>query len=309
MSRQPNGISVVIPTFNRRTTIEQAINSVLAQTQAPAEVVVVDDGSNDGTAEVLSGYGDRITVVHQANGGVCRARNAGVDAVRTPWVAFLDSDDLWDPSHLGALSQAIGATDGRAHIYFTDTVRRADGRDVGQWEQAGFAIDASHRLVEDGTAWLLSPRHPMAIQATVVRRARYVDVGGCWPDLVTREDTHLLFRIGLTQPLCAVAAKTAVVSDEVPLAQRETGRFPPASLTYLRSTALLYEDVLGRSSGLDRAARRELAVRGARARIRLAKRAASEGRYFSASQDLLRATRLLPTSVSANLGRGGRSPT
>jgi glycosyltransferase involved in cell wall biosynthesis len=96
-------VSVVIPTFNRRRFIGSAIDSALAQTYAPIEIVVVDDGSTDGTAELIRERyaGDRRVQYHwQINQGQAIARNAAIREARGEVVAFLDSDDLWNPDKL-----------------------------------------------------------------------------------------------------------------------------------------------------------------------------------------------------------------
>lgn len=88
-------ISVVIPTYNRAATLGTAIRSVLAQDSPPDEIIVIDDGSTDGTDEILAEFGDAIQVLRKPNGGVSSARNAGVRVARSEWIAFLDSDDVW----------------------------------------------------------------------------------------------------------------------------------------------------------------------------------------------------------------------
>lgn len=97
-------VSVVIPTYNRARSIVRAVDSALAQDHPAIEVIVVDDGSTDDTAQRMSARyaGDpRVTYVRQANGGVCTARNAGLARARGEFVAMLDSDDLWLPGKLG----------------------------------------------------------------------------------------------------------------------------------------------------------------------------------------------------------------
>jgi glycosyltransferase involved in cell wall biosynthesis len=93
-------VSVIIPTFNRRGLVQQAIDSVLAQDFDDCELIVVDDGSTDDTAEALAVYGPRIRVLRQPNRGVSAARNAGIRAAAAPLIALLDSDDLWLPAKL-----------------------------------------------------------------------------------------------------------------------------------------------------------------------------------------------------------------
>lgn len=89
-------VSVVIPTYNREDFVVAAVESVLAQTWPSVEVVVVDDGSKDRTADVLAPYAGRITFIRQQNTGLAGARNAGWRASSGELVGFLDSDDLWD---------------------------------------------------------------------------------------------------------------------------------------------------------------------------------------------------------------------
>ncbi|MGL6044061.1 MAG: glycosyltransferase family 2 protein, partial [Sandaracinobacteroides sp.] len=94
-------VSVVIPAYNREATVGTAIRSVLWQTLSPVEVIVVDDGSTDGTAAAVQAIDDpRVRLVSQANGGISAARNRGIEAATQPWVAFQDSDDEWLPLKL-----------------------------------------------------------------------------------------------------------------------------------------------------------------------------------------------------------------
>jgi glycosyltransferase involved in cell wall biosynthesis len=90
-------VSVLIPTFNRAYTIRRAIESVLAQTYPAIEVLVVDDGSTDETAELIAGYGPKVRYFYQTNAGVSAARNRGLVESRGEFVALLDSDDAWLP--------------------------------------------------------------------------------------------------------------------------------------------------------------------------------------------------------------------
>jgi len=95
-------VSVIIPAFNREATIGRAISSVLAQTWADFEIVVVDDGSQDATVTVAQGFGDeRVRIVqHEQNRGAAAARNTGIRAAKGEFIAFLDSDDEWFPNKL-----------------------------------------------------------------------------------------------------------------------------------------------------------------------------------------------------------------
>lgn len=89
-------VSVVIPSYNRRAVIGRAIDSVLAQTTQPDEIIVVDDGSTDDSANYLDRhYGDRLNIIQQPNLGVSAARNHGITSSNSNWIALLDSDDEW----------------------------------------------------------------------------------------------------------------------------------------------------------------------------------------------------------------------
>jgi glycosyltransferase involved in cell wall biosynthesis len=93
-------VSVIIPTYNRGWIIKEAIDSILDQDFADYELIVVDDGSSDNTQDILSAYGQKLTVVHQPNQGVSAARNRGIAEASGQLIAFLDSDDLWLPQKL-----------------------------------------------------------------------------------------------------------------------------------------------------------------------------------------------------------------
>lgn len=92
--------SVVIPAYNAERWIRKTLDGALDQVGVRHEVIVVDDGSTDGTLEILRGYGSQITLLSQENSGVAAARNAGVRVAGSPYLAFLDADDLWSRNKL-----------------------------------------------------------------------------------------------------------------------------------------------------------------------------------------------------------------
>lgn len=100
-------LAVVIPAWNARAFIERAVASAIAQKIPPAEIIVVDDGSTDDTAERASRFGTAVTLVRQENKGLSAARNAGIRAAKSDYVAFLDADDWWEPEHLKNALTAI----------------------------------------------------------------------------------------------------------------------------------------------------------------------------------------------------------
>jgi GT2 family glycosyltransferase len=108
--------SVVVPTFNRRPLLAAALESIRAQQFADFEIIVVDDGSSDGTAEYLKSFGNGLTLLTQRNLGPGAARNLGLERARGRYVAFLDSDDLWFPWTLATYAALAVEYDGPAFI-------------------------------------------------------------------------------------------------------------------------------------------------------------------------------------------------
>jgi glycosyltransferase involved in cell wall biosynthesis len=93
-------VSVVVPAYNAEKFIARTIDSVLAQSHLPDEIIVVDDGSTDNTLQVIQQYGPKVKLIQQKNAGPSAARNTGIQAATGEWIAFLDSDDEWLPEKL-----------------------------------------------------------------------------------------------------------------------------------------------------------------------------------------------------------------
>lgn len=109
MSRDPL-ISVVMPAYNTEKYVTEAVRSVLDQTYSPIELICIDDGSTDGTLEILKGFGDKIRVISDGtNVGIGEARNKGIRIATGDFIAFADSDDIWDPKKLELQMQQFAA--------------------------------------------------------------------------------------------------------------------------------------------------------------------------------------------------------
>jgi glycosyltransferase involved in cell wall biosynthesis len=106
MKRQ--SVSVIVPSYNCGRFLGEAIGSILAQTVAPEQIIIVDDGSIDDTEQVVRGFDDpRILYLKQANSGVAHARNVGLNAARCDFVTFLDADDRWRPHFVERMSNFL----------------------------------------------------------------------------------------------------------------------------------------------------------------------------------------------------------
>ncbi|MGB2890207.1 MAG: glycosyltransferase [Candidatus Acidiferrales bacterium] len=181
-------VSVVIPTYNSAAFLEEAIQSVLGQTYSDFEVVVVDDGSTDGTEYVVRSFGDRVSYLKQDNRGVSAARNHGIQKSQGNYVAFLDSDDFWLP---GKLAEQIPLLDRDAELGLVYSDWRVTS-EKGVLEPSylsnlapasGYVFD---ELVRSG--FILT-------SGTVVRRSCLDDVGDFDETLSIAQDYDLWLRI------------------------------------------------------------------------------------------------------------------
>lgn len=173
--------SVVIPLFNKAPHIERAIASALGQTLPPHEIIVVDDGSTDGSLEIVRAMKDaRITVLTRSppGPGGYAARNLGVEKVTGDWVAFLDADDLWYPDHLINLSNAIKACKQPVGCAFSRFMVREEGKDREYPIAKGILKpNAANDLQTVVKAWMATRRCPLWTGAVAFRRDLLIEAG------------------------------------------------------------------------------------------------------------------------------------
>ncbi len=181
-------ISVVIPAYNCAAFLPAAIESVLAQTYTGAEIIVVDDGSTDGTGVVLAAYRDRVTVLVQENRGLPAARNAGVRAANGEFIALLDADDSWLPEKLEA--QMPHFSDLQVGIVYTDfAVQYADGR-----FQESYLVNRP--LAGDGYVLEAYIQSRFLFPSTMVLRRECLEGTGLFDEeMLACEDIELFARI------------------------------------------------------------------------------------------------------------------
>jgi glycosyltransferase involved in cell wall biosynthesis len=138
-------ISVTIPTFNRAHLLSHAIDSVLNQTYRNVEILVIDDGSTDGTPDLVARYGDKVRYFRQANSGVSGARNSALDRAAGDCIAFLDSDDYWYPFKLALQVRLLERLTDVGFTFSEFDILKDDGRIVHQgsrtWRPGGTRWD------------------------------------------------------------------------------------------------------------------------------------------------------------------------
>jgi glycosyltransferase involved in cell wall biosynthesis len=164
-------VSAIIPTFNRRRYIRRAIDSVLAQTLPVDEIIVIDDGSTDGTAEAVGEwYGSQVRVIRQKNSGVSGARRRGIQEAGGEWIAFLDSDDEWSPERNRELLEAAAQVPADVAWIFGDLrVVTDEGNQTTLFGEHGLPVESCPQIFADS----LSVQYPFQfgmLQGSFVRR-------------------------------------------------------------------------------------------------------------------------------------------
>lgn len=185
-------VSVVIPTYNRANCLGRAIDSVLSQTYSGYELIVVDDGSTDGTRDLLSSYGRHLRIIHQSNRGVSAARNAGIDSARGDFIALLDSDDAWQPEKL-AQQMAFFKANPKAMVCQTEEI----------WIRNGARVNPKKRH-QKFSGMIFEKTLPLCLvspSAVMIRRSIFDEIGWFDETLPACEDYDLWLRIAWKYPV------------------------------------------------------------------------------------------------------------
>jgi len=196
-----HSVSVIIPTFNRAHLVKDAIRSAVVQTVSPLEIVVIDDGSTDDTAQQLADLASELPLplvyVRQENAGGNVARNRGVKAAQGAYVAFLDSDDVWHPDKLEKQLAALDARPEAGAVYCgLREVEVESGRVLSEPNRAYPAGDlVAKLLVSDVTA----PTSTYVVRRSVMEAAGYFD-----ESLEARQDWDMWIRVARQVPIAVV---------------------------------------------------------------------------------------------------------
>lgn len=211
-------VSVVIPAFRAERFIADAIRSVLCQTRPPAEIVVVDDGSPQPLERHLRSFLSDIFYVRHSNLGPAAARNTGVAMTTAPWIAFLDADDLWEPTKLEKQLQFL-ASHPECAVVASDAWVFGDGREIRRKHQRGEAGGVPDLSLEGLLRW-----NTINMLTTVVRRDVFAEAGGFDedPELIAVEDYDLWLKIAerwkigwIHEPLARYRLSSGSLSDPV----------------------------------------------------------------------------------------------
>lgn len=232
-------VSVVIPCYNAERYIAATLRSVLAQDAGPMEVIVVDDGSRDGSVALVRAQFPEVRLIEQANAGVAAARNRGIGAARGEWVAFVDADDIWLPGKLRAQFDEMAAVPGCRMSYtawqvwpstdpeplpaYLDELATRAG-DSARWRGASGWIYP--QLLLDCVVWT---------STVLAERTLFDEVGGFDTGLRVGEDYDLWLRASRATPIHRVARPYALY------------RTHPSSITHSLPTANYRAIVIGRA--------------------------------------------------------------
>lgn len=192
MSKQSPLVSVIIPTYNRAWALSESIDSVLNQDYPNFELIVVDDGSTDETKALLKAYNGRLTALYQENRGVSSARNTGIANAHGAYIAFLDSDDLWEKEKLSAQIKFFKENPD-ALICQTEEIWIRNGKRVNpkfkHKKPSGMIFEQSLHLC------LVSP------SAVMMKRELFQMTGLFDESLLSCEDYDLWLRISVEHPI------------------------------------------------------------------------------------------------------------
>lgn len=185
-------ISIVIPTFNRISLLKRALESIYKQSNSNYEVIVIDDGSTDKTAEMIAEFFPKVRYFYQANRGVSAARNMGIEQSKGEWLAFLDSDDEWLPEKLAEQKKCITANP-KYKICHTEEI----------WIRDGIRVNQMKKHKKQG-GWIFPqclPLCAMSPSSIMIHHSIFNELGNFDTSLPACEDYDLWLRITAKYPV------------------------------------------------------------------------------------------------------------
>lgn len=233
-------IAVVIPLYNKGPHIISTLESVLSQRVQPAEIIVVDDGSTDGSADLVLPYRRLgVRLIQQYNSGVSVARNRGIEASTSTWVAFLDADDLWLPNHIESLLQVIQAYPDVGLVSTQHEIFESGIRSLPRCAYAGGVVCQ----VDD---FYLRFAHGLSLvnSSTACVRRNAVELLGGFPENIRiGEDIILWVKLFERFGMAHIGTVSAVYQRDAVNRSTEITAVTPGSLTFL-GDLLAHEGIL-----------------------------------------------------------------
>jgi glycosyltransferase involved in cell wall biosynthesis len=214
--------SVVIPVYNGARFVGAAIESVLRQTHAPSDIIVIDDGSTDGTADIVQAFGRSVALIRSRHQGVSAARELGGAQALGDYVAYLDADDTWESEKLESFSQAIVNSDSPGFL-ISDFLRRdfETGTRLSTNTELSPSIRCHGQLNAGGSRWLTPDEafslvvsgYPIYPSAMVVSKAALATSGG-WSSQFTRaQDFDIALRLAASFGLTYLDSCLSIVNS------------------------------------------------------------------------------------------------
>ncbi|MDH3348194.1 MAG: glycosyltransferase family 2 protein [Desulfobulbaceae bacterium] len=190
--------SIIIPTYNRAKFVIHAIESIMTQSGNNFEVIVIDDGSTDNTAEALIPYRSRIKYFYTSNNGVSSARNFGIKKSTGDWIGFLDSDDEWLPGYLSRQRENIKAHPECCMHMMNSFQVDLSGKQVNTFKANCSPILAKHSVLKPEDPFCFSLENYLCyLQSTVIRKSSLLAAGMFNENLSMIEDLDLVARVAL----------------------------------------------------------------------------------------------------------------
>lgn len=203
-------ISVVIPLFNKYNHIERCLDSILNQEFSPIEIIVVDDGSTDGSASFVDEYYPQVRLIKQKNSGVSVARNNGIKAAKSEFIALLDADDFWMPNFLSSIQNLIknypqASTFCTHYGFILDGQKKvlAETKDLPNYEG----------IISDYFASCYNSDLPLTASSICIRRTALEKIGGFPLAMEMGEDQVVWAKLACIAPI-AYSSRTCMYYDQ-----------------------------------------------------------------------------------------------
>lgn len=230
MTTTSQTVSIIVPTYNRRDLLAFSVDSILKQTFPVLEVIIVDDGSTDGTSEEVEHrlkhdplWRDRVRFIYQSNQGQSAANNAGISIARGNWMGFNASDDIWLPNKLEMQFRALEKFGDDYGACFSDAwFMNNPYMKHTVFELSGTKLNQLLGVVQDSTRLIGSGRHPIWMQTALIRSEVVRRIGGIDPALRYSEDHDFMFRVSLQTRFCFVSIPLVLI-DRAPAESRHSG--------------------------------------------------------------------------------------